>query len=539
MTDPTARPRSRWWRRWLLLSLLVFGSLAVASPAAAHLDIASVDPADGSVMEDPSGAITLTFTQAAMPSGSGFTLYDAQGSKVRVDAESSRGERVWRVRPAEALAPGGRYGLTWKVAAGDAHPKSGTMTFKVAGRAPAAEGGAAPGPDAAAPATSHPANADGSHTGAAGTHPTPGSSAHAGMPGHTAPPGAAGGEPGADLVAAGAGGGDALDAALASEDAGQATLSAAGGVARWISYAGVLIAVGALVVVVTTLVGSEGDVRLAEQVVLVAAGLAVVGSLVEGLCLWWTVGTATPWPAALAVGLRLVAGAGTALAVRLVPRGTGGRRAQDIPALPDVGGRHSGTRTAQLVLTPPVRTGRVRGVPTRPLLATTLSVAMLGSFLLDGHTATVGPRLLVGVAALAHTAAAAVWVGGVVLLATLLLVRARAGVPTGAGELAVRFSVPATAAVVVAGVGGSALALLIIDTPADLMQTSWGRVLLVKLGLVAVVAVMGYVNNRYALPALDAWRPGTARLLRRTVAAEATVMIAVVLATAVLVASQS
>jgi copper transport protein len=166
-------------------------------------------------------------------------------------------------------------------------------------------------------------------------------------------------------------------------------------------------------------------------------------------------------------------------------------------------------------------------------------VLLLASFTLDGHTAVVGPWPIIAAATLAHTAAAAVWVGGVVLLAILLLVRARAGVPTGAGELAVRFSIPATAAVVVAGGAGLALTALIIDSPAELLTTPWGRVLLVKLGLVAVVALMGYANNRYALPALDAWRPGTARLLRRTVAAEATVMVAVLLTTALLVASQA
>jgi copper transport protein len=180
----------------------------------------------------------------------------------------------------------------------------------------------------------------------------------------------------------------------------------------------------------------------------------------------------------------------------------------------------------------------VRGVPAHPITTTTVSVTMLASFLFDGHTATVAPKPLIAAAALAHTAAGAVWVGGVVLLATLLLVRARAGVPTGAGELAVRFSVPATAAVVIAGVAGTALTMLIIDSPADLINTPWGRILLIKLGLVTAVAIMGYVNNRYALPALDAWRPGTARLLRRTVAAEATVMIVVLLVTAILVAAQ-
>jgi copper transport protein len=186
-----------------------------------------------------------------------------------------------------------------------------------------------------------------------------------------------------------------------------------------------------------------------------------------------------------------------------------------------------------------VRTGRVRGVPAHPQVAVVLCVLLLASFLFDGHTAVVGPWPVIAAAAFAHTAAAAVWVGGVVLLATLLLVRARAGVPTGAGELAVRFSIPATAAVVVAGVAGVGLTALIIDSPSDLVTTSWGRVLLVKLALVAVVALMGYANNRYALPALDAWRPGTARLLRRTVAAEAAVMVAVLLTTAVLVASQA
>ena len=77
------------------------------------------------------------------------------------------------------------------------------------------------------------------------------------------------------------------------------------------------------------------------------------------------------------------------------------------------------------------------------------------------------------------------------------------------------------------------------DVPADLLTTPWGRVLLVKAGLVAAVAVMGYVNNRYAVPALDAWAPGSARVLRRTVTAEAAVMIVVVLVTAVLVVSQT
>ncbi len=366
------------------------------------------------------------------------------------------------------------------------------------------------------------------------------------MPGH------ASGEHGADEDGA------ALDALLASQEEEGSSLVAAGAAgARWLCFAGVLISVGALIVVVTTLVGSSGDVRLAERVVRAAAGLAVVGALGEGACLLWESGPQVPWSPALAVGLRLIAGMALLVTLRLVPHGAGGRRSHDVPALPgtpktgryvpvDGWQRQPGNRTqdvrgrsAQLLLTPPVRTGRVRGVPSAPGTTAIICLLMLLSFVFDGHTVSVGPRLVTAAADLAHTAAAAVWVGGVVLLAVLLLVRARAGVPTGAGELAVRFSVPATAAVVVAGVAGTALALLILESPGDLFSTAWGRVMIIKLVLVAIVAVMGYVNNRYALPALDAWRPGTARLLRRTVAMEAMVMTAVLLVTAVLVGSQS
>lgn len=519
MTHRTDNHRSRRRRRPLLLLLTLVGFMAVASPAAAHLDIVSTDPADGTVMSDPSDGITLTFNKAATPSGKGFTVYNEKGKAVPVEADSSDGGVTWNVQP-KAQLERARYGLKWEVAAGDAHPRSGAIIFHVA---PQGETSTRTRPSHSSAGPSGSAHTDGSHGGSgSGSGSTADSGAHAGMPGHTS-----------------ATEGGALEAALASED--DTSWDAAATMARWVSFAGILIAVGALMVVVTTLVGSEGDVRLSERVVRIAATLAAAGAVAEGVYLLWTVGPSVPWEPATAVSLRFVGGATMAISLRLLPRRGGGRRSHDVPTLPDIpsGGRHGGTRTAQLVLPPPVRTGRVRGVPARPLTAVASAVAMLTSFLFDGHTAAVGPWPVIAAAAFTHTAAASVWVGGVVLLATLLLGRARVGVPTGAGELAVRFSVPATAAVVTAGLAGTGLAMLIIDKPGDLLTTPWGRILLIKLGLVTAVAIMGYVNNRYALPALDAWRPGTARLLRRTVAAEATVMIAVLLVTAILVASQA
>jgi hypothetical protein len=80
---------------------------------------------------------------------------------------------TWKIRPAEALKPAARYGLKWKVAAGDAHPKTGTVTFRTAN------------PNAAE-SESAPATKSGAHTGTNGaTHPPANSGSHAGMSGHT------------------------------------------------------------------------------------------------------------------------------------------------------------------------------------------------------------------------------------------------------------------------------------------------------------------------------------------------------------------
>ena len=181
---------------------------------------------------------------------------------------------------------------------------------------------------------------------------------------------------------------------------------------------------------------------------------------------------------------------------------------------------------------------RLRAVAQRRVAIIVAGALLLGSFLLDGHTASTQPWLVMAAADLAHTFAAAVWLGGVTLLAVLLLTRARAGVPTGAGELAVRFSVPATAAAATVGVAGALMLALIVDTPMDLFTTTWGRVMLVKLVAVACVALVGYLNNRYAVPALDNWQPGTARMLRRTVALEGLLMLVVLVTTAVLVSAE-
>ena len=164
---------------------------------------------------------------------------------------------------------------------------------------------------------------------------------------------------------------------------------------------------------------------------------------------------------------------------------------------------------------------------------------------LAGHSNTVEPRGLVVTADVAHLAAAAVWVGGVVTLALLLRARRRHGRDLDAAPLGARFSVVAAVAAAVVGVAGVALAVSILDHPAQLWESEWGLLLLAKVALVVLVAAVGAHNHFQVVPRLTARRRGVVRhagrsataggVLRRSTGRETALMVAIVLLTAWLV----
>lgn len=104
-----------------------------------------------------------------------------------------------------------------------------------------------------------------------------------------------------------------------------------------------------------------------------------------------------------------------------------------------------------------------------------------------------------------HVLAVGVWIGTLLLLlgaATPALLRRPNGQVAAIAAAVHAFSPIALAAAAVLVLTGAINALLHVRAPADLVSTDYGRTLLVKIGLVIVVAFAGLVNWRVVRPRL-------------------------------------
>ena len=163
-----------------------------------------------------------------------------------------------------------------------------------------------------------------------------------------------------------------------------------------------------------------------------------------------------------------------------------------------------------------------------------------------GHPSTNSPAALaVGIDA-AHFAAVSIWLGGLVLLCLVVLRRDDANV---AGEVVPRFSKLAFASVAVVALTGTVQGWWQVRTLDALADSTYGRLLITKLALVAGILVLAWFSRAWVrsraqapVPALVAAGPGAMtastpeiRRLRRSVAGEVVIAIAVLAVTAVLV----
>ncbi|MEG9226030.1 copper resistance CopC/CopD family protein [Aeromicrobium sp. Sec7.5] len=109
------------------VGLLLLASGVLASPAAAHASLVSTTPADGEVLSDAPGEITLTFTESVRLTD-GIELLAGDGTPVAADVGAS--DEVVTITPDAPLADG-TYVVGWRVISADSHPIAGGLSFSV------------------------------------------------------------------------------------------------------------------------------------------------------------------------------------------------------------------------------------------------------------------------------------------------------------------------------------------------------------------------------------------------------------------------
>ncbi len=183
------------------------------------------------------------------------------------------------------------------------------------------------------------------------------------------------------------------------------------------------------------------------------------------------------------------------------------------------------------------------GAVAAPRKAGVVAAAALGALALAGHADSATPRGVAVIVDWVHLAAGAVWLGGVATIAWVWAPRLRRSsaqlrraVMT---SLLPRFGRVALPAFIVVALTGAVSAYIELRHPSLLWSSSYGRALLVKVGLVGVIALISYTHVfrlRHRLLATNPC-PGAALERRhwRLLSSEPLVGIAVAAAVALLV----
>lgn len=190
---------------------------------------------------------------------------------------------------------------------------------------------------------------------------------------------------------------------------------------------------------------------------------------------------------------------------------------------------------AVLLATPYAAKTAIRANPAS-IAAAIGAVVALGSLPWVGHTRTYGPQWLVVAADLVHVLAAASWIGCIIGL-VLTLSRWSDASTTRSARTVARFSAMAGWTVTALTLAGVTMAWRILGSLDALWETSYGKALIVKLCIVAVVLALAGWNRLALLPRVEADGNDRSarRLLTRSLQLEAVSLVAVLVATSVLV----
>ncbi len=489
--------------------------------AHAHTGLESSTPSEGSTVDGPLSEVLLTFSGDASPVDDGVAVAGADGAtQVAATIES--------IEPAAIVArfdpplPAGPYTLAWQVRSADGHVIDGAFSFAVASP-PATTTPATTTPPTTAPATTVPATPT---TAPVDTAPPDTSAAPTTAPAAAVPDPA---DDESDLAAAPAA---EPPPAAPTLDTGVTDDSTAADLGRMLAFPAAIVVIGLLVFAATSFAGRAADLGALAVAVRILAALVAVGAAIELVGLgsaFGSIGDALGESGGRAALARVIGGV-------LLAVGLGAVVARPQPTA-------LSAAVADAELTSSDTDAPPSATRWRPTIANAVGIigaaVIVASFAFDGHTVSEGPRWLHATSSVLHVVAAAVWAGGVVALAVLLWRRHRAAVPSAAGEMTLRFSVIAMVALVVAAIAGVAMALMIDSDVAGYLDTDWGRLLAVKLGLVVVAAAIGAYNHFAVLPRLEAGVADAERIARRTLTVEAAVLVSAAVVSGLLVAAST
>jgi len=536
----------------ITLAAVVLVVVVPASPAAAHAELVSTEPASGEVLPTAPEQVVLHFTEGVQVGDDAVELFASAGDEIDV-GEVTTADRGAAVAVDVPALDDGAYVVAWRVTSADSHPIHGAFTFRV--------GAAASSDDEAEALMSQLVADEGGDTLVGAVYGAVRFVAFAGM---------------VLLV-----GGAAFLVVLwpaGRDDARARRLLVAG----WLTFA-----------IATVLsIGLQGAYAAAEPL----SG-AVDTSLI-GDVLGTRAGSVWLIRLAILVGVAI---AGWRLLPRPQPSNHGPVVARDAGAAARVdpadnsvtteaGGAGDLDTTAVAVTAARETTGSagVRGAaPTAlsglgarfPVLTTwhqepakvvavgIVALALLATVSLAGHAGTGSVVPLALVLDVVHLAAISTWLGGLVLLVAVV-VRVRDGdAPAGSGQGAVGdgqagdrlavervvagFSTVAFAAVVAIVITGALQGWRQLGSVGAITDTTYGRLLVVKVLLVAAMLVAAAFSRRWVqhrLTRAPVSRPegddGSAvagsnrqavRALRRSVGAEVVVAAGVLAVTALLV----
>jgi copper transport protein len=169
------------------------------------------------------------------------------------------------------------------------------------------------------------------------------------------------------------------------------------------------------------------------------------------------------------------------------------------------------------------------------LPAFVLSLVFVGGLSWSGHDALdPGSSWKTAIADWVHIGAASVWIGGLGTMVGLVWY----GAPELRRQAFLNFSRMATVLIALVLAAGTYLSIVRLPHLHDLWTESYGRVLLIKIGLVCFALLWGAFHHFVVAPALERADTGFLTRIGRSLAGESLVGVAVLLVAAVLVDSK-